>query len=83
MGCNCGKNKTPPTGMNAARRQEETKAAEAKAREANISTKRIGPAMTGKTQSFTLRTVSGTTQTFGSALEARAAQARHGGTLLP
>lgn len=84
MACNCGKNKTPPTGS-AAARQAAAATKEQAARTANTSTTRIGPTepLQGQTQSFALRTRDGSTQQFGSLLEAKAERARKGGEIIP
>ena len=69
MGCNCNK-KVQPTGFavpSTATQDAQRAAAEAAAIQANT------------TQSFTLRTSDGRTQSFGSRLEANAAMIRAGG----
>lgn len=87
MGCNCGKNRTAPTGSTASRQSAQEAANRqtdaAKARAANPSTSRIGPASaSGATQSFALRTRDGSVERFGSALEARAERIRRGGEIV-
>lgn len=80
MGCNCSKNGSP-TGF--AQQKPEPWQLSDTAHEAS----RIGPEPTGQgqpepvgaTQSFTLRTGDGRTQSFGSKLEADAARIRAGG----
>lgn len=67
MGCNCRKS-PPPLGM---KRTQQTQ-----------DDKKKMPVMErskGRTQSFTLTRVDGTTATFGSRLEAEAARRRAGG----
>jgi hypothetical protein len=85
MACNCGKNRQP-TGYGQARQQgseqpsagqqDETRSRAAATANAN----RLGsPAPTGMTQSFQLQARDGSTQSFGSKLEADAARVRAGG----
>jgi hypothetical protein len=89
LACNCGKNRTAPTGSVTNSRKAAQAAADAQAaRAANAATRRIGPETpkrqtsgSGETQTFALRTGDGRTQSFGSLLEVRAAQARHGGVI--
>lgn len=85
--CGCNKNRaTPPTGSTAARRQAETterSTAVKAARDANPSTKRIGPVTaSGTTQTFALRTRDGRVERFGSALERNAERIRRGGEIV-
>ncbi len=84
MACNCGKNRSQPTGYGQARsdnpapanQQDEARSRAAATANAN----RVGsPAPTGMTQSFQLQARDGSTQSFGSKLEADAARIRAGG----
>lgn len=81
MGCNC-KGKKSPTGFgqvapNTRDAQRQMREAAERAAREQAQTKREPPA--DGTQTFTLRTADGRVQTFRTALEARAARARHGG----
>lgn len=72
MGCNCGKG-TPPAGMGQrAPRDPATPPPPVKP-----PTHSIRKGLTGQTQTFTLTTGDGRTQTFGSKLEAQAERARN------
>lgn len=84
MACNCGKNRSQPTGYGQARQsenpssngQDETRSRAA----ATANAHRVAsPAPTGMTQSFQLQARDGSTQSFGSRLEADAARIRAGG----
>lgn len=83
MGCNCRKGRTAPlgTGNNrSARKPLDTSAdmSQPTGRDPKAAQRsaRLG---TGRTQSFTLEARDGSTQTFGSRLEAQAARVRTGG----
>ncbi len=71
MPCNCGKSKRDPAAP------PVTPSSTARPTSVPV-TKKLG---TGKTQSFSLLLPSGSTESFGSMLEAQAARVRRGGTI--
>lgn len=75
MGCNCNKNSTPPTGYGYDSQQAKL-AADEERRAANMAE---AERRDSQNNSYTLKKLDGSTQTFGSRLEAQAERVRAGG----
>ncbi len=83
MGCNCGKGQKQQAAVAAGRKAAEDRTIRpAPISAPNGAHTHRGTSTTSRTQSFTLVSSSGRTQTFGSELEAKAALVRQGGRIV-